>query len=138
MLNQNYKKQQKLFNCNRIKSNLDTVYIKNKNTWYIKSKSFGRLTTFQIKSFKQILSKKLKKIGRVVFNLNPNIPVTKKPIEVRMGKGKGNVNYYACKVKPGITLCYIETMYVYNIQKILNQIQIRLPIKLKICSTSIT
>lgn len=136
MLNRNYKKQQKIFNCNRVKSNLDTIYKKTKNICYIKSTTFGRLTVFQIKSFKQILLKKLKRKGRVIFNLNPNIPVTKKPIETRMGKGKGNVNYYVCKVKPGVTLCYIETMFRCNIQRFLNQIQIRLPIKIKIWSTS--
>ncbi|OXE37030.1 MAG: hypothetical protein CGW95_04025 [Phenylobacterium zucineum] len=72
----------------------------------------------------------------MIFNLNLNIPVTKKPIETRMGKGKGNVNYYGCKIKPGVTLCYIETMFINNIPRLLSQIQIRLPIKMKICPTT--
>ena len=57
MVKQTYKKQQKLFNCNRIKSDLNTIYKKTKYICYIKSTSFGRLTVFQIKSFKQILLK---------------------------------------------------------------------------------
>lgn len=137
MLNKKYKKQQKIFNCNRVKSNLETIYKKPRNICYIKSTTFGRLTVSQIKSFKQILLKKIKKKGRIIFNLNPDIPVTKKPIETRMGKGKGNVNYYACKIKPGSTLCSIETTFMNNIQKSLSQFQIRLPIKIKICSTFI-
>jgi large subunit ribosomal protein L16 len=132
-----YKKQHKMFNCNKVYSKLSTIYKKNKYFCYIKSVSFGRLTVSQIKSFKQILSKNIKKTGRLVFSIYPNIPVTKKPIEVRMGKGKGNVDHYIYKIKPGAILCYIETLFVHNILKILNQAQIRLPLKTKICTTSI-
>ena len=43
----------------------------------------------------------MKRTGRVWTRIFPNIPVSKKPTEVRMGKGKGNPEYYACRVKPG-------------------------------------
>jgi large subunit ribosomal protein L16 len=59
----------------------------------LKSVSVGRLTSKQIDSISQLLKKKLKRIGQIFITISPNTPITKKPIEVRMGKGKGNVSF---------------------------------------------
>jgi len=59
----------------------------------LKSISVGRLTFKQIESMYQLLKKRLKRVGQIFITISPNIPITKKPIEVRMGKGKGNVSF---------------------------------------------
>ena len=53
----------------------------------------GRLTSKQIESIYQLLKKRLKRVGQVFITIFPNSSITKKPIEVRMGKGKGNVSF---------------------------------------------
>jgi large subunit ribosomal protein L16 len=78
------------------------------------------------------LSKKIKKQGRVKVNIFPDTPISKKPIEVRMGKGKGNVDHWVFKVKPGFILFEVETSSISTAIKALEAGQIRLPIKTKI------
>ena len=60
-----------------------------------------RIIGKQIEAARVALTRYMKRTGRVWTRIFPNIPVSKKPTEVRMGKGKGNVEYYACRVKPG-------------------------------------
>ena len=50
----------------------------------------------------------MKRQGRVWTRIFPNIPVSKKPVEVRMGKGKGNPEFWACRVKPGRILFEVD------------------------------
>jgi large subunit ribosomal protein L16 len=62
----------------------------------------------------------------------PQIPVSKKPVEVRMGKGKGNVDHWVFRVKAGVVLYEIETTSLLNSIKALELSQRRLPLKTKI------
>ena len=55
----------------------------------------------QIEAARVALTRYMKRTGKVWTRIFPNIPVSKKPTEVRMGKGKGSPEYYACRVKPG-------------------------------------
>jgi len=129
----NYKKHQKGILSNRIKSKLNTIFEKNKKFFYLKSLDFGYLTFNQIKAFKQIINKTLKKFNcHTVYNLNAKIPKTKKPIEVRMGKGKGNVNLFIMKIQSGQILCKIESIHKFLILKAFQEAKKRLPIKTKI------
>jgi len=59
----------------------------------LKATSFGRLTSKEIKTIKYCINKVIKKRGRLVLNIYPQTPITKKPLEIRMGKGKGSVNH---------------------------------------------
>ena len=77
-------------------------------------------------------NKQIKKLGRLKVNIFPHTPISKKPIEVRMGKGKGNVDHWIFKVKPGFILYEIETIFIPIAIKALQRGQVRLPIKTKI------
>ena len=87
-----YKKYQKGSLKNKFNSNLLNIYQYNPKFLCLKTQTFGKCTVNQIKAFKQIITKKTKKIKSQFFiNIPTNFPITKKPLEVRMGKGKGNV-----------------------------------------------
>src|SRR5919205_1760337 len=60
-----------------------------------------RVTARQIEAARRALTRHMKRSGRVWIRLFPDVPVSKKPIEVRMGKGKGTPEYWVCRVKPG-------------------------------------
>jgi large subunit ribosomal protein L16 len=127
-----YRKQQKRKSVNRISVNSKD----NKKLMFgsigLKSLESGRLTAKQIQSVKQVINKKIKKIGRLKVNVFPQIPVSKKPVEVRMGKGKGNVDHWVFRVKAGVVLYEIETTSLLNSIKALELSQRRLPLKTKI------
>ena len=67
----------------------------------LKATSRGRLTARQIESARRALTRHVKRGGKIWIRVFPDKPVTKKPLEVRMGKGKGGVEYWAAVVKPG-------------------------------------
>lgn len=98
----------------------------------LKSVSVGRLTSKQIEAMCQSINKVIKRFGRLVLKIFPDTPISKKPIEVRMGKGKGNVDHWVSKVRCGIILCEIETTMIPLALKALKCAQYRLPIKTKI------
>jgi len=60
-----------------------------------------RVTARQIEAARRAMTRHMKRQGRVWIRIFPDVPVTSKPVEVRMGKGKGSVDFWACKVKPG-------------------------------------
>ncbi|MCS6778430.1 MAG: 50S ribosomal protein L16 [Geminicoccaceae bacterium] len=67
-----------------------------------------RVTARQIEAARRAITRHLKRVGRVWIRVFPDIPVSKKPAEVRMGKGKGSVEYWVCRVKPGRILFEID------------------------------
>ena len=127
-----FRKQQKGKSVNRIAVNSKD----NKKLLFgsigLRSIESGRLTAKQMQSVKQVINKKIKKIGRLKVNVFPQVPVSKKPVEVRMGKGKGNVDHWVFKVKAGVILYEIETAFIPNSIKALELSQRRLPFKTKI------
>lgn len=75
---------------------------------YLSYGSFGlkaiqpeRITARQIEAARRAITRHIKRQGRLWIRLFPDVPVSKKPIEVRMGKGKGSPEFYVCRVKPG-------------------------------------
>ena len=61
----------------------------------------GRLTARQIEAARRAMTRAVKRGGKLWIRIFPDTPVTKKPLEVRMGSGKGNVEYWVAKVRPG-------------------------------------
>jgi len=61
----------------------------------------GRITARQIEAARRAITRYLRRAGRVWIRIFPDVPVSAKPAEVRMGSGKGSVEYWACRVKPG-------------------------------------
>ena len=68
----------------------------------------GRITARQIQSERRAMSRHIKRGGKIWIRVFPDVPVSKKPLEVRMGKGKGNVEYWVAKVQPGRVIYEIE------------------------------
>jgi large subunit ribosomal protein L16 len=60
-----------------------------------------RVTARQIEAARRAITREMKRLGRVWIRVFPDVPVTAKPTEVRMGKGKGSPEFWACRVKPG-------------------------------------
>lgn len=78
------------------------------------------------------LKKKMKKKGKVLITVFPQTPITNKPVEVRMGKGKGNVAFWVAKVKAGCIICEISTFKITSAINVLKNIRFKLPVKTKI------
>jgi large subunit ribosomal protein L16 len=97
----------------------------------IKALKETRLTFNQIESIKSSIFKKIKHLGHLWIRIFPNIPITKKPIENRMGKGKGNFFCYIVKIKKGQILFEINGISFKESKKILQLISNKLPIKTK-------
>jgi len=74
----------------------------------LKSMEFSRITSRQIEAARIALTRNMKREGKVWIRIFPDKPITTKPAEVRMGKGKGAVDHYVCEVQPGRILFEIE------------------------------
>lgn len=74
----------------------------------LKATTRGRLTSRQIEAARRALTRFIKRGGRVWIRVFPDKPITKKPLEVRMGSGKGNVEFWVAQVKPGAVLYEME------------------------------
>lgn len=98
----------------------------------LKAVEYGILNSKHFESIKQSIKKIIKKSGRVVFFNFPQIAKTKKPLAMRMGKGKGNVDHWICKIQPGMIICEINTANTSLGIKALLTSQFRLPIKTKL------
>ena len=68
----------------------------------------GRITVRQIEAARRTISRTVKRGGKLWIRVFPDKPVTKKPLEVRQGKGKGNVEYWVAQIQPGLVLYEIE------------------------------
>ena len=70
----------------------------------LKSVDRGRLTARQIEAARRAMTRHVKRGGKIWIRVFPDKPITQKPLEVRMGKGKGAVEYWVCQIKPGKVL----------------------------------
>ncbi|WP_262691198.1 MULTISPECIES: 50S ribosomal protein L16 [Kordiimonas] len=74
----------------------------------LKATAPGRVTARQIEAARRAMNRHMKRSGKVWIRIFPDVPVTAKPAEVRMGKGKGSVDRWVCKVKPGRIMFEID------------------------------
>lgn len=74
----------------------------------LKATDRGRITARQIEAARRAISRHIKRGGKVMIRIFPDKPVSKKPLEVRQGKGKGNVEYWVAEVKPGCVMFELE------------------------------
>ena len=74
----------------------------------LKATGRGRVTARQIEAARRAMTRHIKRGGKIWIRVFPDVPVSKKPLEVRMGKGKGNVEYWVCKIQPGRVLYEME------------------------------
>ena len=74
----------------------------------LKATGRGRMTARQIEAARRAMTRHIKRGGKIWIRVFPDKPVTKKPLEVRQGKGKGNVEYWVCQIQPGRILYEME------------------------------
>ncbi len=88
-----------------------------------------RVTARQIEAARRALTRHMKRAGRVWIRIFPDVPVSKKPLEVRMGKGKGSPEFWVVRVKPGRVLFEIDGVPVDIAKEALTLAAAKLPIK---------
>ena len=90
------------------------------------------MTAQQIESARVTITRKLKKGGRLFLRVFPDKPITKKPAETRMGKGKGGVEGWAAVVKRGRVICEVEGLDEVSAKEVLRSASYKLPMKTRI------
>jgi large subunit ribosomal protein L16 len=95
----------------------------------LKAMEPDRLTARQIEAARRAITRHMKRAGRVWIRVFPDVPVSKKPAEVRMGSGKGAPEFWVCRVKPGRVLFELEGVPVNVAREALDLAAAKLPIK---------
>jgi len=104
----------------------------NFGSWGLKASQPERVTARQIEAARRAMTRHMKRQGRVWIRVFPDTPVTSKPTEVRMGKGKGSVDFWAAKVKPGRVMFEIDGVSDAIAKEALRLAAMKLPIKTRI------
>ena len=97
----------------------------------LKAVSPERVTARQIEAARRAMTRHMKRAGRVWIRVFPDVPVSQKPAEVRQGKGKGNPEFFACRVKPGRILFEVDGVSEQIAKEALYKASAKLPIKTK-------
>lgn len=127
------KTKYKKYRRGRLKRNLD--YKSNTlkfGTIGLQATERGFLTANQIEAGRRTITGYIKRAGKVFIRAFPDHPITSKPAEVRMGKGKGSVDYWVCKIKPGKILFEVSGKNPVLIKEALKQVALKLPMSTKI------
>ena len=105
--------------------------ILNYGAYGLKATQPERIISKQIEAARVALTRHMKRAGKVWLRIFPNIPVSKKPTEVRMGKGKGTPEFWACRVKPGRIIFEVDGISESVARVALYKASTKLPIKTK-------
>jgi len=101
----------------------------NFGTFGMKAQEPARITSRQIESARRAMTRHMKRVGRVWIRIFPDVPVSQKPTEVRMGKGKGSPEYWAARVKPGRIMFEIDGVSEPVAREAMRLAAAKLPIK---------
>ena len=101
-------------------------------TYGLKAVEPERITARQIEAARRAMTRHMKRQGRVWIRIFPDTPVTSKPTEVRMGKGKGSVDFWAAKIKPGRIMFEIDGVTDAVAREALRLAAMKLPIKSRV------
>ena len=121
----------------RIHGNASRCNTMNYGSFGLKALQPDRVISKQIEAARVALTRHMKRQGRVWTRVFPNIPVSKKPAEVRMGKGKGSIEYWACRVKPGRIMFEVDGVNINDAKKAMTLAAAKLPIKCKFVERNI-
>ena len=122
-----YRKQHK----GRIHGNTKGGATLNFGTYGLKALQPERVTARQIEASRRAITRHMKRVGRLWIRIFPDLPVTSKPAEVRMGKGKGSVDYWAARVAPGRILFELDGVTEEMARGAFERAAAKLPIKTK-------
>jgi large subunit ribosomal protein L16 len=116
----------------RIKGAAKGGFTLNFGSYGLKAMEPERVTARQIEATRRAITRHMKRAGRVWIRIFPDVPVSKKPTEVRMGKGKGSPEFWAAKVKPGRIMFEIDGVPEDVAREALSLGAAKLPVKTKI------
>lgn len=120
-----YRKQQKGRNRGLAQSGNKVSF----GEYGLKAIGRGKITARQIEAARRAMTRHVKRVGKVWIRVFPDVPVTKKPLEVRMGKGKGNVEYWVSNIQPGKVLYEIEGVDEETAREAFRLAAAKLPVK---------
>ena len=100
----------------------------------LKAMAPERITARQIEAARRAITRHIKRQGRLWIRIFPDVPVSSKPAEVRMGSGKGSPEYWVCRVKPGRILFEVDGISVELAKEALTLAAAKLPIKTRFVS----
>ena len=103
----------------------------------MKATTRGRITARQIEAARRTITRKIKRGGKLWIRVFPDKPITKKPLEVRQGKGKGNVEYWIAQVQPGRMLYELEGVDEELAREAFKLAAAKLPVKTTFTSRAI-
>ena len=115
----------------RIHGNASRCNKLNYGAYGLKALQPERIMSKQIEAARGALTRHMKRTGKVWSRVFSNIPVSKKPVEVRMGKGKGSTEFWVCRVKPGRILFEVDGVNEIIAREALYKASAKLPIKTK-------
>ena len=99
----------------------------------LKALDRGRVTARQIEAARRAITRHVKRGGKLYIQIFPDKPITKKPLEVRQGKGKGNVEYWVAEIKPGRVMFEIEGIPEALAREAFTLAAAKLPLKVSFC-----
>jgi len=103
----------------------------------LKAVARGRITARQIEAARRAMTRHVRRGGKIWIRIFPDVPVTKKPLEVRQGKGKGNVEYWVAKIQPGKMLYEMEGVDEQIAREAFKLAAAKLPIKTTFVSRTV-
>jgi large subunit ribosomal protein L16 len=115
----------------RIRGNAKGGFSLNFGEYGLKALQPERITARQIEAARRAISRHVKRVGRMWIRVFPDLPITRKPAEVRMGSGKGSVEFWAARVEPGRILFEIDGVSEAVAREAFDRASAKLPIKTK-------
>ena len=109
-------------------------YSLNFGSYGLKAVEPGRITARQIEAARRAITRHIKRIGRVWIRIFPDVPVSQKPAEVRMGSGKGTPEFWVCRVKPGRIMFELDGVPSAIAREAFDLAAAKLPISTRIVS----
>jgi large subunit ribosomal protein L16 len=97
----------------------------------LQAQGHERITSRQIESARQAMTRHIKRGGKIWIRIFPHTPVTKKPLDVKMGSGKGNPEYFAAKVRPGTIMFEMQGVTEETAREAMRLAAHKLPVKTK-------
>ena len=101
----------------------------NFGSYGLKAMEPGRVTARQIESARRAITRYIRRAGRVWIRIFPDVPVSQKPAEVRMGSGKGSPEFWACRVKPGRVMFELDGVSQEIAEKAFELAAAKLPVQ---------
>lgn len=106
----------------------------NFGSYGLKAMTTGRVTARQIEAARRAITRHVRRVGKVWIRIFPDVPVSGKPAEVRMGKGKGSPEYWMCRVKPGRIMFEMEGVDGPTAKRAFELAAAKLPVQTRVVS----